>query len=150
MLNKTISLSLICMLKPTHMGVTIWFPQEAETFSILSIWAGERWATGHAPRGIHLSLRSGLLAVATGDKGKCQGLFSLFFNSEQQRSTVCNGRRVILFFSCYKTFHCMQKKWRPSSRWEMFCRKKPPRAPLCWNGIDHWHYGATTFPVWFG
>lgn len=34
------------MLTQSHMGVTIWLQQEAETFSILSIWTGEsRWQT---------------------------------------------------------------------------------------------------------
>lgn len=65
------------MLKLSHMGVTIWLLQEAETFSILGIWAGERRAAGHVPRGIHLSLRSGLSAVATGDRGNVRDL-SLF------------------------------------------------------------------------
>lgn len=34
------------MLTQSHMGVTIWLQQEAETCSILSIWTGEsRWQT---------------------------------------------------------------------------------------------------------
>ena len=70
------------MLKITHMGVTICVQQEAETFSILSIWAGARQAAGHTPRGIHLSLTNMLSAVATGDKGNVRD-FSFFFHNSK-------------------------------------------------------------------
>lgn len=83
------------MQKLTHMGVTMCLLQEAETFAILSIWAGEGREAGHAPRGIHLSLRSMLPAVATGDRGNVKD-FSFFFVTLSNEEALYNGRRYLL------------------------------------------------------
>lgn len=121
-----------------------------EAFSILSIWAGERRAVGHAPRGIHLSLRSMLSAVATGDRGNVRDFSFFFRNSQQQRSAVYNGRHAILFlFFCFFVFFFVQtlslqkNDIHPVSVGCLL--EKHACAPLCWNSIYHWHYGATTF-----
>lgn len=87
-LNNITWFSCLCTLKVTHMGATICWPQEAEIFSILSIWAGERQAAGRAPRGIHLSLTSTLWAVATGDRGNVRD-FSFSFVTLSNNESIC-------------------------------------------------------------
>lgn len=55
----------------------------------------------HAPRGIHLSLRSMLVAVARGDGGKCQAFFLLFLELSGVKKRLCvMGRYAVMIFPC--------------------------------------------------
>lgn len=132
-LNNITWLSCIWMLKVTHMGVTIGWPQEAETFSILSVWAGERQAAGHAPRGIHLSLTSTLWAVATGNRGNVRDFsFSLVTLSNKEALYITSSMLscFFVFFLIFLENPLTAEKQHPSTQCEMFLRKTNLYATL--------------------
>lgn len=137
------------MLTTTHTGVTICLLQEAETFSILSIWAGERRAAGHAPRGIHLSLRSTLSAVATGDRGNVRDV-SFFF----RRLTLSNEAALYItagMLSCLVFSH-KPSHWRKMTSISVRCLSEK-KTYLCTTFLEQ-HLPVALwcnhFPMWFG
>lgn len=74
------------MCKINHTRVTINFPQEAETFSILGALRRGRRALGHVPRGIHLSLRTMASAVAMGDEEMSGTFLSSFLTLSDEKA----------------------------------------------------------------
>lgn len=140
------------MLKVTHMGVSICLLQEAETFSILSIWAGERRAAGHAPRGIHLTFHweacSQQLPRVTGEmSGTFLSSFVTLSNKEALY-IMAGMLSFFFFFFILQTPFTAEKMTSIRSVWEV--SQKINILVHHFAGVAPLALWCCCFPVWFG